>query len=163
MAITYYSGGRLAIQTSSWVACGGIQGGTRGEHGRNHLHRETLTFRSTLLIKCLLHAIVERTKRSAQPDRPARCNPKPPADRQRGIEHIPPYNLTSSEIISITSHSKTLLSTKPQLIPGISLSDCICCSWRASMRPAGEAAMMVDQRGDYRRWTPQKKGRLESE
>jgi hypothetical protein len=36
-----------------------------------------------------------------------------------------------------TSHSKTLLSTKPQLIPGMSLSDCICCSWRDSMRPAG--------------------------
>jgi hypothetical protein len=44
--------------------------------------------------------------------------------------------------MSITSHSKTLLSTRPQLIPGMSLSDCICCSWRDSMRPAGDVAIV---------------------
>lgn len=54
----------------------------------------------------------------------------------------PPYNCTSSEIINITSHSKTLLSTSPQLIPGMSLSDCMCWSWRESIRPAGEVAIL---------------------
>lgn len=63
----------------------------------------------------------------------------------RSKEYSPPYNFTSSEIINITSHSKTLLSTSPQLIPGIlSLSDCICWNWRVSMRPAGEVAISIE-------------------
>lgn len=42
-------------------------------------------------------------------------------------------------IINITSHSKMLLSfTRPQDIPGMSLSDCICFSCRLSRAPAAE-------------------------
>lgn len=37
--------------------------------------------------------------------------------------------------MSMTSHSNTLLSTRPQLIPGMSLSFCICFSCRDN-RPA---------------------------
>src|SRR5271163_3775373 len=50
--------------------------------------------------------------------------------------------------MSMTSHSK-MLSATPQLIPGISLSDCICLSCRASRPPAAEVAMM--ERADIKR------------
>jgi hypothetical protein len=36
----------------------------------------------------------------------------------------------------MTSHSKTLSSTSPQLIPGRSFACCICLSWRASSAAA---------------------------
>lgn len=42
----------------------------------------------------------------------------------------------------MTSHSRTLLSTRPQLIPGISLSDCICLSCRPRRLAAAELAML---------------------
>lgn len=39
----------------------------------------------------------------------------------------PPYKLSCSSFnMSMISHSKTLLPTSPQLIPGMSLSVCIC-------------------------------------
>lgn len=44
--------------------------------------------------------------------------------------------------MSMTSHSMILLSTRPQLIPGISLSPCICLSWRLSS-PAAAVFVMV--------------------
>ena len=42
----------------------------------------------------------------------------------------------------MTSHSKMLLSARPQLIPGMSLSVCICLSWRVSSPPAAVVAML---------------------
>lgn len=63
--------------------------------------------------------------------------------------YSPPYSLTSSDSMIITSHSKTLLSTSPQLIPGIlSLSDCICCNCRESIRPAGVVAMVGSRQAE---------------
>ena len=41
--------------------------------------------------------------------------------------HSPPYKLScSSSSMSMISHSKILLSASPQLMPGMSLSVCIC-------------------------------------
>ena len=51
--------------------------------------------------------------------------------------HSPPYKLScSSSNIIIISQSKTLSPVKPQLIPGMSLSVCICLNWRPSNSPA---------------------------
>ena len=49
----------------------------------------------------------------------------------------------------MTSHSMTLLSTRPQLIPGMSLSDCICLSCRPR-RPAAAVLAMVEEGGRWR-------------
>lgn len=52
-------------------------------------------------------------------------------------DNIPPYKLSCSSLnMSMTSHSKTLFPTRPQLIPGISLSVCICLNWRVRMMAA---------------------------
>jgi hypothetical protein len=52
--------------------------------------------------------------------------------------------LQSSLIISMTSHSKMLLSlTRPHEMPGRSFADCICFSCRLSSEPA--AAELVDE------------------
>jgi hypothetical protein len=57
-------------------------------------------------------------------------------DRKGRGESIPPKYLQSSEIMSMTSHSNTFLSsTSPHEIPGRSLARWISFSWRAS-RPA---------------------------
>lgn len=51
--------------------------------------------------------------------------------------HSPPYKLSCSSLnMSITSHSKTLFPTSPQLIPGMSLSVCICLNCLPSSRAA---------------------------
>ncbi len=42
----------------------------------------------------------------------------------------------------MTSHSKMLLPTRPQLMPGMSLSVCICLSWRLKSPEAAEPAMV---------------------
>lgn len=65
------------------------------------------------------------------------------------VNNVPPYKLSCSSLnMSMTSHSKTLLPTNPQLIPGMSLSVCICLNWRVRMMealdcdpPAGEAML----------------------
>lgn len=55
----------------------------------------------------------------------------------RCIAHSPPYRLSWSSLsMSMTSHSKILLSTRPQLIPGMSLSVCICLNCLPSRRAA---------------------------
>lgn len=65
---------------------------------------------------------------------------------------LPPYKLSCSSLnMSMTSHSYKLLFTRPQLIPGMSLSVCICLYWRLRMMeellrcspPAGEAMIAV--------------------
>jgi len=42
----------------------------------------------------------------------------------------------------MTSHSKMLFPTSPQLMPGMSLSLCICLSWRPKSPEAAELAML---------------------
>lgn len=60
------------------------------------------------------------------------------------LKQPPPYRPPlSSGSMSMTSQSNTLLLTRPQLMPGMSLSDCICLNWRPSRRaeedvPPGE-------------------------
>lgn len=87
-------------------------------------------------------------------------NPPTPAQathngRAYSLTHSPPYKLScSSSSMSIISHSNTLLPTNPQLMPGISLSVCIClnCLLRSMaaldcppgvllLRPGGDAMM----------------------
>lgn len=130
--LTYYWGGRAEIRTSSWEGDEGIRREKRDELGSYHLFLEC---QSSLDIGITIITIyLPRFSKV-----PGTQNP---GENPEETQHIPPYSLTSSEIMSITSHSKTLLSTRPQLIPGISLSDCICWSWRDSMRPAGEVAIL---------------------
>lgn len=43
----------------------------------------------------------------------------------------------------MTSHSKTLLSMRPQLMPGMSLSLCISLSWRLRSPEAAELAILL--------------------
>ena len=43
----------------------------------------------------------------------------------------------------MTSHSKTLFPTRPQLIPGVSLSLCMIFSWRLKSPEAAELAMVT--------------------
>ena len=65
----------------------------------------------------------------------------------------------------MTSHSSTLLSTSPQLIPGMSLSLCICFNWRPRSPEAAELAMMgmegrqmgLDRKRQTWGWTPDTK------
>ena len=47
----------------------------------------------------------------------------------------------------MTSHSKILLPTRPQLIPGMSLSLCMSLSWRLRSPEAAELAMMGEGAG----------------
>lgn len=46
--------------------------------------------------------------------------------------------------MSMTSHSNTELPTSPQLIPGMSLSVCICLNWR----PRRSAALEFENAGE---------------
>lgn len=80
-------------------------------------------------------------------------------DLDKGIEgsmaqYIPPYHFTSSLIISMTSHSKMLLSlTRPHDMPGMSLSVCICLSCLRSREADPVLAMAAagDQQQEDRR------------
>lgn len=45
--------------------------------------------------------------------------------------------------MSITSHSKTLLSTSPQLMPGMSLSVCMCLNCRPSSPAAADVGVAM--------------------
>lgn len=48
----------------------------------------------------------------------------------------------------MTSHSKTLLSIRPTLMPGISLSVCMCFSWRPSRPAAAEVEAILETASD---------------